>query len=273
MPRNRSNAISITCLSMSVAVAGSFAGSMPQILVDPVARTVQAGDSAVFRVYQTGGTVRWFVNSAEVSVGAQGDSLILRNVQLTDDKSKVQCLVTNTDGSRSCASVLLNVLRPTREMLTFTGSLSDLSGLKIASGTASDLDMRLDIFKSPEGGAAAYTEVFAVSEGRGVTVNDGRFVLRAGTGRIVKGTISDLIQEAAPLFAQFSVGVDDAREILNPRVPLTAMPYALSAGSDMLKGNGSPVGLGLEAPVGSRYTDTSTGKIWFRGVRSWVQAP
>lgn len=262
------------CLVLAQGVlCESHAGTLPQILVEPVSRTVQAGDSAVFRVYQTGGTVRWFVKSAEVVTGAQGDSLVLRNVQLSDDKSKVQCLVSNSDGVRTCAAVLLNVLRPTREMLTFTGTLSELSGTLVASSTFSSLDMRLDVYKSMEGGSAVYSEVFVGAEGRGVAVNDGRFVLRAGTGRILKGSIADFTQDASPLFAQFSVGTDDSREILNPRVPLTAMPYALSAGSDMLKGTGSPIVLGLDAPVGTRYTDVSTGKVWYRGVRTWVSAP
>lgn len=248
--------------------------TLPQILIEPKSRTVQAGDSAVFRVYQSGGqTVRWFVNSAEVTEGVAGDSLVLRNVQLGNDKSRVQCIVTNDVGTRNSATVQLSVLRPTREMMTFTGDLSDLSGAKIGEAGSSSIDMQLEIFRSLEGGAPVYVEAFSAAEGRGVSIANGRFVLRAGTGRVTKGILTELVQDAAPLFAQFSVGLDDAREVLAPRVPLTAMPYALSAGNDMLKGAGSPVVLGLEAPVGTRYTDTGTGKVWFRGIRSWVAAP
>lgn len=246
--------------------------TLPGILVSPRSTQVHVGDDASFTVYADGAqTYRWFVNGSEVD----GDeaTLVLHAVGLNLDRAKVQCLVGNTTGVRSTDEAILRVIRPTREMLTFTGSLTELSGAPVSKGTETAIDMVVDLYDAVVGGGKVYREVFLVEEGRGVPVRDGQFLVRLGTGRIVEGELAGALASGPNVHAQFGIGSPDQLEVLEPRVPLTAMPYAFSSSTSRLKGRGAPSAIGLEAPIGSTYLDLSTDKLYLRSFRAWVQVP
>ena len=158
-------------------------------------------------------------------------------------------------------------------MLTFTGELSDRFGNLLGAGTTQNIDMVIEVFRTIEGGTPDFSEYFSAAEGHGVQVQNGKFLARLGTGRVLTGEVTALTQQQNTLYAQFSVGSPDTREILLPRVPLTAVPFALSATAGQIKGAGSPITLGVEAPIGTRYIDTKTNINWLRSFRAWVQVP
>lgn len=255
-----------------LAWTSSPIAALPEILLSPRATTVHVGDSALFDVFAEGATTyKWYVNGVETP--SQGDTLVLHSVKLTDDRSRIRCLVENSSGVRFTEEAVLRVIRPTREMLTFTGFLSDLSGVAVGSQGEAVQDMVIELYSAASGGVLLYQEVFLQDEGRGVPVQDGRFLARLGTGRISVGSLADAIQSGPNVHAQFRLGNLQESEALEPRVPLTSMPYAFSSSTSQLKGSGTPTSIGLEAPIGSTYLDTKTSKIWLRSFRNWVEVP
>lgn len=272
----RSTIVSHPVLLVACLLAGLHApaadAALPSILVSPRSTTVHVGDTATFTVYADGAEMyRWYVNSVEVPSGTA--KLVLPSVKLTDDRARITCIVGNSSGVRSSDEAILKVIRPTREMLTFTGDLADLAGHPVGGAEETSIDMVVDLYSSVSGGELLYREVFVASEGRGVPVVDGRFLARLGSGRIVSGTLTEAVQSGPNVHAQFHLGTVGSLESLEPRVPLTSMPYAFSSASSRLKGKGVPATIGLEAPVGSTYNDLNTGKIWLRSFATWVEVP
>lgn len=262
--------------AMSLLVAGTASSGMPQILLQPVDQQVHAGDSAVFQVVaEDADTLKWFVNDTlRATFPGTIQKYALSSVQLVQDKSKVHCLLVAADGSvRISDKATLTVLRPSRQLLTFSGELSDRFGNLVGKGGGRTIDMVVEIFRKIEGGTPEYVEVFSGEEGRGVPVLDGRFLVRLGTGRATSGVLEAVVQQQNTLYVQFSIGKLDSRETLLPRSPLTAVPYAISGASGQIQGAGTPSTLGIEAPIGTRYLDTSTSKIWLRSFKSWVLVP
>jgi len=158
-------------------------------------------------------------------------------------------------------------------MLTFSGELSDRFGNLVGKDGGKSIDMVVEIFRKVEGGTAEYVEVFSVEEGRGVPVLDGRFLVRLGTGLATTGVLETVVQQQATLYVQFSIGKPDSKESLVPRSPLTSVPYSISSTGGQIQGAGTPDQLKIEAPIGTRYLDTITSKIWLRSFKSWVLVP
>lgn len=266
----------VVTLRWMVAVVALLAttpvrAALPDIIGSPTSQTVHAGEDAVFRVVVEGAeSVRWFLNGAE-QTGASGDAFTIAEASLAQDGARVLCIVTNETGSRNCDEAKLKVLRPTREMITFTGELSDLQGITRPEDGA--IDMVVELYQTETGGASLYREVFLVSEGRGVPVQTGRFLVRLGSGRVVDGVLSDALQNTGSVYVQFHLGNLEAKETLEPRIPLTAVPFAVSAASGRIRGSGSPVSLGVDAPVGTQYQDTKDQSIWIRSFKSWIKVP
>lgn len=258
------------------AVAGMLEGvhaALPVILSSPQSTTVHVGDDAVFHLVADGvESVRWYVNGVE-NTAQTGVDFTLPAVQIAMDKAKVRCLAVNASGIRSCDEAILTVLRPTREMMTFTGDLTDQFGKAVGQEGGGSIDMVIELYRTALGGSPVYQEVFLVEEGRGVPVSEGRFLARLGTGRVVQGGLTEALQAGGSLHVQFRLGNAENSETLEPRVPLTSMPYAFTATSSQLRGSGSPIALGLDAPVGSQYVDQLTSTTWIRSFKTWVKVP
>ncbi len=268
---------SVVCLALIIFAGPKVAlADLPTIQLQPSDVQVHAGDSAVFQVVATGvDTLKWYVNGTLTgkNLGTQ-QRFVLKSVQLTQDKAKVHCvLVSKANGSRTSDDAVLSVLRPSREMMTFTGDLSDRFGNAVGSDAPKTIDMVVEIFRNIEGGLPEYAEAFLVAEDRGVPVQDGRFIARLGTGKITQGALESVVQQQSTLYVQFSIGKPDSREILSPRAPLTAMPYSIASSGGQIKGAGTPIALSIEAPVGTRYLDTKTNAIWVRSFKAWVKIP
>lgn len=276
IPSRRTPFMWCSIVATCLFAAGTASSAMPQILLQPADQQVHAGDSAVFQIVaEDVDTLKWFVNDTlRATHPGTVQKFTFSSVQLPQDKSKVHCLLVAADGSvRVSDKATLNVLRPSRQLLTFSGELSDRFGNLVGKGGGRTIDMVVEIFRKIEGGTPEYVEVFSVEEGRGVPVLDGRFLARLGTGRATTGSLDAVVQQQNTLYVQFSIGKLDSRETLLPRSPLTAVPYAISGASGQIQGAGTPSALGIEAPIGTRYLDTSTSKIWLRSFKSWVLVP
>lgn len=251
-------------------LVGTASAAIPKITSQPADLTVHVGDSVVFEVAGTGyDSVRWFRDGARIT-GAQAPRLVLMGASLQDNGASFSCVLYNEDGGRRSRDAALNVLRPTRELVTVTGELSDRNGELLGNSYPVNQDFVVEVFGQKEGGDTLYSEAFLGDDGKAVEVSNGRFVLRLGAGRVLKGNLVSLAREKQTLYLQFGLGTPESRESLEPRLPITAMPYALSGDASVLKGNGSPITIGLTAPVGSWYYDNVSGKTWFRTFRTWV---
>jgi hypothetical protein len=242
------------------------------IVQQPQDLTVHAGDSAVFQVmFQGADTIQWFRGG--VLQATRGTKIQLSSTALTDDGSTFTAVGRTIAGQQlSSRTATLHVLRPTRQLVTLTGDLSDRFGQAIGQSGSVAQDMVIDLYLSPEGTDTVYSEAFLQSDAKSVSVQNGKFMARLGSGRILKGDLETVARQNQTLYVQFSLGQPTAREVLLPRVPVTAMPYALSGGPAAIQGVGQPNFLGLVAPAGTTYTNTADGSVWIRTFRSWVPA-
>jgi hypothetical protein len=104
-----------------------------------------------------------------------------------------------------------------------------------------------------------------------VEVVNGAFVVRLGEGTSSDNLLA-IIREHANLYVSFAIAVPGATpETLEPRTPLTASPYALSAFPAMLKGAVAPDSAGLDAPVGTHYVNTSTSQTFVKTFNGWAE--
>lgn len=256
--------IALSCVAGQSTAANLLFYSQPQDA------TVHVGDSAVFQVATQGAdTVVWY--KAGVRLGTTGSRLVLRDLALTDDGSSYTAVAKTTETSIESRTATLHVLRPTRQLVTLTGELSDRYGQALGQSATVSQDIVVDLFKSAEGSDTVYSEAFLQSDGKAVTVDNGKFMARLGSGRILLGDLETVARQNQTLYVQFSLGQPGAREVLLPRVPVTAMPFALSGGPGTIQGAGKPNILGLVAPVGTSYTNTADGSTWIRTFKSWVQ--
>jgi hypothetical protein len=258
--------------AVSLFVLSTLAHSAPQFVLQPQDVTVHAGDSAVFRVITQGAdSLLWFRGGVKQSV--TGTRLVLQPVNLADDGASITCIAKTIQGIQVYSrAATLHVLRPTRQLVTMTGELSDRFGQAIGSNASVQQDMVIDLFRSPEGTDTLYSEAFLQTDGKSILVESGKFMARLGNGRILKGDLETVARQNQTLYLQFSLGQPSAREVLLPRVPVTAMPFALSGGPGSIQGVGQPNIIGLVAPVGTTYTNTTDGSTWIRTFKSWVPA-
>jgi len=251
-------------------LAAQGIGSVPTIISDPEDLVVHVGDSATFQIAGSSyDSLRWFRGGSKI-LGKASANLTLPAVTLADDGARISCVLYNKDGGKFSREAKLKVLKPTRELVTVTGELSDRAGNLIGANGAESQDMVVEVFSQLEGGDTLYSEAFQATDGKSVQVKQGKFVLLLGSGRILKGNLATVSRERQALYIQFSLGSPNTRESLEPRMAVTAMPYALAGDAATLKGNGTPTALGLTAPVGAWYLDNLTGKVWYRTFRTWV---
>jgi len=263
---------SIFLMSLLAFAVSSVHATSLLFYLQPQDVTVHVGDSAVFQVSVQGAdTVQWF--RAGVLQATTGSRLVLYDLVLSDDASTFTTVAKTADGqSLESRTATLHVLRPTRQLVTLTGELSDRFGQALGQTASVSQDIVVDLFKSAEGTDTVYSEAFLQTDGKAITVDNGKFMARLGSGRILLGSLESVARQNQTLYVQFSLGQPGAREVLLPRIPVTAMPFALSGGPGSIQGAGLPNTLGLIAPVGTTYTNTSDGKTWIRTFKSWVQA-
>ena len=114
--------------------------SAPFITTQPASQTVSAGESATFTITASGAqplTFQWQRDGVDIT-GATSATLTLNSVALTDDGAQVACVVTNSFGSATSETAVLNVTTnqppaatiqtPTAGTLYSGGDTIDFSG-------------------------------------------------------------------------------------------------------------------------------------------------
>jgi hypothetical protein len=156
-------------------------------------------------------------------------------------------------------------------MIEVSGDLYSDEGAPVGYGGTRTMDFVVRLYPSVQSNTAVYTEYFLDEERRGVRVSDGKFSLRLGSGRS-GDNLGETVRENPNLFVSFAVSVPGGNpESLEPRTPLTASPYALSGISELIKGSVDPGVAQLEAPIGTHYLETGSGKTYVKTHNSWVE--
>ena len=161
---------------------------------------------------------------------------------------------------------------PNNRQISIAGELLDENGNPVGSPTPATVEMTVRLCNQAVGGDTLYSEEFLVANTQGVNVDNGRFVVRLGTG-VASGDLSGVIAANENLFAEITV-LGAQPDVLLPRTPVTASPYALSIPSaaaleKTLHGSGSPVERTIVAPIGSYYVNDTDGTTWIRINNGW----
>ena len=159
----------------------------------------------------------------------------------------------------------------TKDWMTVTGELFDVSGNPVgpAPGAPVATDMEVRLFTGLTGGVSVYAETFFAANGKSVPVADGFFAVRLGQGTTT-GNLASVIANNPSLYAEILIGSSAAQDVLSPRTPLTASPYAIAPGAAK-RGNGDPnVGL-VTGNLGAFYIDNANSATWFKTNTVWVK--
>jgi hypothetical protein len=259
-------------IALSFFVYPAFGANL--IRLQPSSVVVHPGDSARFRIVpnQSGAAYQWYKNGTQIA-GATDSVLFLSDVALTDAGTKFTCRVVIGALEELSQDANLGVVRHTSQLITLTGHLSNALDVPVGASGRSLVDIKVDLFTTIANGESVYSERFLVSEGRGVAVENGSFVVRLGEGlKESAAELQEVVGSNKNLYVQFRVGAGAAGEVLQPRLPFTSMPYSISGSGAGLKGVVDPIAGGLVAPVGTIYVNTRNNTTWIRTAKTWMQA-
>jgi hypothetical protein len=161
---------------------------------------------------------------------------------------------------------------PNNRQISISGELFDENGDPVGSPTPATVEMAVRLCNQAVGGDTLYYEEFLITNAQGVVVDNGRFVVRLGTG-VASSDLMSVISSNENLFAEITV-LGAQPDVLLPRTPVTASPYALSlpaaaAQEKTLHGSGSPIEQSIVAPIGSYYVNDTDGTTWIRINNGW----
>jgi uncharacterized protein involved in tellurium resistance len=115
---------------------------------------------------------------------------------------------------------------PNNRQIAISGELFDDSGNPVGSPNPATVEMAVRLCNHATGGDTLYSEEFLIQNYQGVVVDNGRFVVRLGTG-VTSNDLLNVISTNDNLWAEITV-LGAQQDVLLPRTPLTASPYSLS---------------------------------------------
>lgn len=252
-----------------LTVEGSLRCAITQ---QPRGDTVEAGSPFLAEVEAAceGVSYQWYRDSLPVP-SANERVLVTGPLTLDDDGARYWCAVTNgtvTDTSED-ATVTVVAPRNANRLLAISGRLAVGSGDPVGSDGPAMVDLVVRLFTQSIHGRCLYTERFGGAAG-GVVVDSGAFTVELGRGR-AEEDLQEVVASHPNLYAEVSVA-GEAEEVVGPRIPLTAAPYALSAAAGVVYGEGNPNDMEVHAPIGALYVDTVGGNAtWRKASAGWVK--
>lgn len=248
-------------------------GTPPFITTQPASVTVPVGGTASLTVVATGTAPLSYVWTKDSTVVGNGQTLTFTNITQAQAGS-YQVRVTNTFGSVLSNIAVITVVAATantRDWMTLSGELFDAAGNPVgpAPGAPVATDMEVRLYKTLTGDTAVYAETFFAANGKAVPVADGYFAVRLGQGTTA-GNLASTIANHNSLYAEIRVGTAGSQDVLAPRTPLTAAPFAI-APSAAKRGTGEPNAGGVQGTLGAYYIDNATNATWIKTNTVWVK--
>ena len=224
-------------------------------------------------IYSTGivmscqnGSVTWYKNGV-VLPSMTTTRLTYGPVALSDNGAIFSCVIANGECSDTSLSVTI-VVRPQKpgsRILAISGELFNPANTLAANDSARFM-FRIRLFGTKTKFDSLYTETFT-----NILVHNGQFTLSCGRGKS-HGDLQAVAASNKELFAEVSSGLAGGYEVLGPRLPLTAAPYAWRIGIKVLFGVGIPSSTAAEAQLGALYVDRADGgRTWKMTNTGWVK--
>jgi len=155
--------------------------------------------------------------------------------------------------------------KPGSRILAISGELFNPANTLAANDSARFM-FRIRLFGTKTKFDSLYTETFT-----NILVHNGQFTLSCGRGKS-HGDLQAVAASNKELFAEVSSGLAGGYEVLGPRLPLTAAPYAWRIGIKVLFGVGIPSSTAAEAQLGALYVDRADGgRTWKMTNTGWVK--
>ncbi len=237
--------------------------SVPRIEDDTVHLSVQVDGTSPF-------TYQWFRNGVAIS-GATSSTYITNKLTLQDNGSKYYCQVSNVVNAVLSREIVIIVKRPTSRTIVVTGELYDKDGIAVGYKNSAKMDFQVKLYPSILSDSIVYTEQFLEVNNQGIVIRDGKFSIRLGEGQ-TEDDLVDVIRGNPNLFVSFTVTrPGGSPEVLEPRTPLSASPFAFSGLSEVLRGTIDPVIAGIEAPIGTYYINTINGNTFIKSNSTWIK--
>jgi hypothetical protein len=160
-------------------------------------------------------------------------------------------------------------VQPNNRRVAIAGTLADVNGNPVGTPTAVTIAVQVNIMASASGGTPLYTETFQPQDGRGISVENGRFIVTLGTG-VTSADLATVLAENADCFAEITI-LGENPDTLLPRTPITASPYSLgiSAAPAEMHGISNPGDLNISAKIGTYYVNDSDGTTYVRVHNGW----
>jgi PKD repeat protein len=165
---------------------------------------------------------------------------------------------------------------PYNRMLSITGTLYDENGDPVGYPDPIDIDATIRLTTEENGGDTVYTESFYEGNGEAVTVDNGLFVARLGSGTSTDN-LQTVLSAYENLFVEITVEEQVTPDVLLPRTPLTAGAFTLTGppalselNLNTIHGSGDPNDAGIEGRIGMYYIDDETGMTWLRVNSKWI---
>jgi hypothetical protein len=213
---------------------------------------------------EEGITYQWYIGSDPID-GATSKSY-QTDILKKSNQDKYSYTVVVTNGTQQIVSdeIKIFIKSPTSEVITLSGVLKDNAN-NIIPGN--DIDLEISIFDVMTGGTSLYNEEFSKNTGNSVVLNHGEFVLKIGEG-VSNTNLLNVVRDNSNLYIEFKLIRNKDPEVLSPRIPLTAVPFAIKQSANVLYGVGTPID--EKGAVGNHYVDESTGKTWVKTHAEWV---
>lgn len=182
-------------------------------------------------------------------------------------------IICNDGDAEITASFSSTATKPLNQMLTITGTLTDTLGNPVGYPNSEDIDISVRLTTDAIAGDTLYTEFFHKTAGNGITVDNGVFIVRLGSGVSIQN-LQSIISSHNNLYVEFTIenGVPD---VLLPRTPLTAAPYTIASPTEStlhfntIYGAGNPNDNGSEGNIGLYFIDNESGSTWIRLNTGW----
>ena len=162
-----------------------------------------------------------------------------------------------------------------RTKISVNGELFNVDGTPVGSSIPVNADILIRLYPQVSGGTLVHEERYRAAEGRAITVSNGRFSFRLGDG-IATTSLASAIARNSNLYLEMTVETP-FRDVLTPRVALTAVPYAhvnvqpVITALPVIHGNGSPNTNRTIAAIGTLYIDDTSGRTWQMFNAAWTQ--
>jgi hypothetical protein len=233
------------------------------IQIQPVDDTVALGAQGRFEVYATGPEVlsyQWYRDAYPIK-GAGMSRVAVPVASERDTESVYWVRVTDGLGrTKDSRQVHLHLRAPgsANMGIVVAGSFQTGAG---SVPTDTTVDLKVRIFASKTAGSVLWSE-----DHWDVPVIGGKWDLVVGSSSARTGLLQTVASHST-LYLEVVLDGSSPRSF-EPRIPLTAAPFALQSGGRIQLGTGVPT-TRTDLDYGTLYLDQSTGRTWFRDASGW----